>query len=125
MGLFHQGGSCMGRRASCFALCFFTFVTLFAAILFGAKPVAAQVNTATLPGLVSDPQGLAIRGAKVTATFLATDAPRSITVDDDGRFTLVGLVPGEYKIRVEGLSNFAPYENPLLQLTVGQVAVLR
>jgi hypothetical protein len=114
----------MRRRASWFALCIFTFVTWFAAIVFAAKPAVAQVNTATLTGTVSDPQGLAVRGAKVTATFLATDAERSIQVDDNGRFTLLGLVPGEYKVHVEGPANFAPYENPSLQLTVGQEAVL-
>ena len=114
----------MGRRASLFAPCFFTFILLSAALFFGATATTAQVNTATLTGIVTDPQGLAVRGAKVTVTFLATDAPRSITVDDGGRYTLVGLVPGEYKVHVEGPSNFAPYENPRLSLTVGQEAVL-
>src|SRR6202790_912858 len=122
--MFHQGGLRMRRRASWFALCILTFVTWFAAIVFGARPAVAQVNTATLTGTVADPQGLAVRGAKVTATFLATDAQRSIPVDDNGRFTLLGLVPGEYKVHVEGPANFAPYENHSLQLTVGQEAVL-
>ena len=85
----------------------------------GVNSAVAQVNTATLTGDVTDPQGLAVRGAKVTVTLLATGAERTVNVDDAGRYTIVGLVPGMYKLRVEGGSNFAPYENPSLQLTVG------
>ena len=97
----------------------FAFVILCVAVLLGVNSAVAQVNTATLTGDVTDPQGLAVRGAKVTVTLLATGAERTVNVDDAGRYTIVGLVPGMYKLRVEGGSNFAPYENPSLQLTVG------
>jgi len=94
------------------------------AVLLGITTAVAQVNTATLIGLVTDPQGLAVRGAKVTTTSLATGAERNATADEGGRYVIVGLVPGEYKIRVEGGTNFAPYENPSVQVRVGQEAVL-
>jgi outer membrane receptor protein involved in Fe transport len=102
----------------------FAFAVFCAAILLMASAAFAQINTATLSGLVTDPQGLAVRGTKVTVTYLATGAQRSTVVDDGGRYSLVGLVPGMYKMRVEGGANFAPYENPSLQLTVGQDAIL-
>ena len=54
----------------------FAFVVFCAAMLLMASAAFAQINTATLSGLVADPQGLAVRGAKVTVTFLATGAQR-------------------------------------------------
>jgi hypothetical protein len=109
----------MQRRQSSFAC-----VVLCVAILLGVTTAVAQVNTATLTGLVTDPQGLAVRGAKVTATSLATGAERTATADDGGRYIIVGLVPGEYQLRVEGGANFAPYENTSVQVRVGQEAIL-
>jgi len=99
----------------------FAFVVLCVALLTGVGSAVAQINTATLSGNVTDPQGLAVRGAKVTVTLLATGAARTVNVDDAGHYTIVGLVPGLYKFRVEA-GNFAPYENPSLQLTVGEQA---
>src|ERR1700756_282818 len=87
-------------------------------ILTFARDTAAQVNTATLSGVVPDPQGLAVRGAKVTATNAATGATRSIVVDDEGRYTLVGLPPGRYKISVDGGANFSAFQNDSVVVTV-------
>ena len=100
----------------------FAFVILCVAILLGVSSAVAQVNTATLSGNVIDPQGLAVRGTKVTVTLLATGSERSVNVDDSGHYALVGLVPGIYKLRVESGANFAPYIRPSLQLTVGEQA---
>jgi hypothetical protein len=101
----------------------FAFVILCVAILLGVSSAAAQVNTATLSGNVIDPQGLAVRGAKVTVTLLATGSERSVNVDDSGHYVFVGLVPGIYKLRVDSAANFAPYERPSVQLTVGEQAI--
>jgi hypothetical protein len=102
----------------------FAFVIFCVAILLGVGSAVAQVNTATLSGNLIDPQGLAVRGAKVSVTLLATGSERSVTVDDSGHYTLVGLVPGIYKMRVDSGTNFAPYERPNVQLTVGEEATL-
>jgi len=107
----------MQRRQTLFA-----FVVLCVAALVGANCAMGQINTATLSGNVTDPQGLAVRGAKVTVTLLATGAERTANVDESGQYTFVGLVPGIYKLRVETGTNFAPFENPSLQLTVGEQA---
>src|SRR5712664_1745413 len=83
---------------------------------------AAQVNTATLSGTVTDPQGLAVRGAKVMLTNAATGAERTIAVDDEGRYILIGLVPGRYKIAVDGGANFGLFQNDSIVVTVGEDA---
>src|SRR5882724_11063715 len=83
---------------------------------------AQGVNTATLAGTVADPSGAALKGAKVTVTNAATGATRTVVSDDSGRYNLVGLPPGQYKMSVDGGANFAVYENPSLTLTVGENA---
>src|SRR5437899_11309887 len=100
---------------------------LVAAMLFllvqgWAAMTSAQVNTATLSGTVSDPQGLPVKGAKVTMTNAATGALRTSVTDDSGRYNLVGLPPGQYKMAVDGGANFAVYENASIVLTVGETA---
>jgi Carboxypeptidase regulatory-like domain/TonB dependent receptor len=97
-------------------------ICLCVLILSCALPSVAQVNTATLSGTVIDPQGLAVRGAKVTVTNAATDASRSLVVDEDGRYTFIGLAPGRYKMSVDGGGNFAAFQNDSIVVTVGEDA---
>src|SRR6266478_6112357 len=83
---------------------------------------AAAQDTATLSGTVVDPQGLAVRGAKVTVTNAATGAERSIAVDDNGRYIFIGLPPGRYKMSVEGGANCGVFHNDSIIVTVGEDA---
>src|SRR3989475_6770944 len=89
-------------------------------LVLGCATIApAQVNTATLSGTVSDPQGLPVKDAKVTMTNASTGALRTAVSEDGGRYNLVGLPPGQYKMSVDGGPNLAVYENPSVVLTVG------
>ena len=97
-------------------------VLLLLLVLGYAMTASAQVNTATLSGTVSDPQGLPVKGAKVTVTNASTGALRTAVTDDGGRYNLVGLPPGQYKMTVDGGANLAVYENPSIVLTVGETA---
>lgn len=54
----------------------------------------AQVNTATLSETVLDPQGLAVRGARVV---VINALERNAATDDEGRYSLVG--PAAYDAR--------------------------
>jgi len=91
-------------------------------LVVGCATASAQVNTATLSGTVSDPQGLPVGDAKVTVTNASTGAQRTAVTDDGGRYNLVGLQPGQYKMTVDGGANLAVYENPSMVLTVGEAA---
>ena len=82
----------------------------------------AQVNTADLSGQVLDPNGLAVPHAKVTVENLATGAARTVEADDSGRYRIVGLAPGRYKLTVDAGKGFAKLENPEIILTIGQAA---
>src|SRR5579871_2512372 len=107
----------MPRRQSLFA-----FVVSCAILcLCGA---AYGQNTSTLSGTVTDPQGLAVRGAKVILTSASTATVRETVADEAGHFTLVGLVPGEYKLRVEGGTSFSPYEIPSVMANVGTETIV-
>jgi Carboxypeptidase regulatory-like domain/TonB dependent receptor len=86
-----------------------------------ALGVAAQVNTSTLIGTVSDPQGLPVAGAKIAATNAVNGGERTTVADDNGRYNLVGLPPGEYKVTVDGGASFAILENESVVVTVGEV----
>src|SRR5229473_8356757 len=83
---------------------------------------AAQ-NTATLSGTVTDPQGLAVRGAQVTVTSATTGAQRTIVADEDGRYIFIGLPPGQYKMTVRA-GSFSVFQNDSVVVTVGEDATL-
>ncbi len=112
-------GDFMHRRIAmrmCLALC--------AVLLCFAASTLAQVNTATITGTVTDPQGLGVKGATITLENAATGAQRTAETDDDGRYNVVGLTPGTYHLTVEGGAGFGKYENPSVVLTVGENATL-
>jgi Carboxypeptidase regulatory-like domain/TonB dependent receptor len=96
-------------------------IVLCVLVLSCAVPGVAQ-DTATLSGTVIDPQGLAVRGAKVTVTNAATGSARSLVADDAGRYIFIGLVPGRYKISVDGGANFGVFQNDSIVVTVGEEA---
>jgi Carboxypeptidase regulatory-like domain len=102
----------------------FAFVVPCVVVLLFASHTLAQINTATLSGIVTDPQGLAVRGAKITVTSSHKGAQREALADENGHYTIVGLVPGQYKVHVDGGSNFAPYENTSVIVTVGAETIL-
>ncbi len=102
----------------------FAWITLWMLVLGWAGMAAAQVNTATLSGTVMDPQGLAVRGAKLTITNAGNGAERAAVSDDGGRYKVVGLTPGKYRVSIDGGPNFAAYQNDTVVLTVGEDATL-
>ena len=108
----------MQRRRGVFA-----FVLLCLGVFLWATSLSAQVNTATLSGVVTDPQSLAVRGAKITVTSSVAAAERTAVADDNGHYAIVGLIPGTYKLRVEA-PNFSSFENPAVHLAVGTETIV-
>jgi Carboxypeptidase regulatory-like domain/TonB dependent receptor len=86
-----------------------------------AEPAMAQ-NTGRLSGLVSDPQGGSVKGAKVTLTSKSTGAERTTVSNDDGRFGFVSVAPGTYTIAVDAGTGFNVFEKNDLVVTVGEEA---
>ena len=72
---------------------------LLVIILGTALPAAAQMSTATVQGRVSDSTGV-LPGVTVTARETDSGFSRDATTDAEGRYTLAGLRPGTYEIKV-------------------------
>ena len=86
-----------------------------------AVQVSAQVNTASLTGLVTDSAGAVVPNASVKVKNKATDVESSATTDSSGYYTFASLPVGTYTLTIE-LSGFkkAIHENIILE--VGQKA---
>jgi hypothetical protein len=61
----------------------------------------AQVGSGALTGVVRDPAGAAVPGARVTITAAATGARRAAVSTADGVFAAPDLTPGDYIVEVE------------------------
>jgi hypothetical protein len=93
------------------------------ALLLLASCVFAQSFTAALRGVVSDPSGAAIAGAKVTVTESDRNISRTFTTDDAGRYVAPNLTPGFYTLSVEA-AGFKRHVQSRFELVVQQQATL-
>src|SRR5260370_39511493 len=66
-----------------------------------AASLQAQLNKATLTGVVVDPSGAAIAGAHITARHLATNATFSTTTTATGNYAIPALDIGSYRVETE------------------------
>lgn len=63
--------------------------------------VSAQVDKASLTGLIQDVTGAVIAGARVVALSKATNISLEATSGEDGYYNFANLRPGVYEITVE------------------------
>ncbi len=79
-------------------------------LLFCASSVAlAQAGRGSISGLVSDPSGAIVSGAKVTALNHATGVVLHTVTSDAGLYSFVSLTPGTYVVTAsqKGFENLA------------------
>jgi hypothetical protein len=88
-------------------------------VLFLSIALSAQLPTATLNGTITDPQGAAVVGAKVSAVHQATGSVREAISDANGNYSFTNLVPADYTVRVEA-PRFATAEVRSIRLEVGR-----
>src|ERR1041385_2632902 len=62
---------------------------------------AQDVSTAQLHGLVRDPKGALVTGAKVTVKDEQRGQERTTTTDSNGEYQILRLAPGPYTVTVE------------------------
>ena len=108
------------RKATVFSMILFIVACLMSA---GSALAQTQSNAADLNGTVTDPNGAVVTGASVTARNSGTGISRTVTTGDDGRYSIIGLPPGEYDVTAEA-PNFKKFVVSGVRLTVGQAADL-
>lgn len=73
---------------------------LFAALI-SCQLGFAQTFSASIAGLVTDPAGAVVNGAKVQLQNMSTHDTREVTSSTDGTYKFDNLLPGTYQISVE------------------------
>lgn len=78
-----------------------------------------QAATATIEGIITDPNNAIVVGAKVTARNVDNGLTREITTDSTGLYRLAALPPGTYALSASA-SGFAENKYGNVTLNVGQ-----
>src|SRR3989454_1492172 len=96
------------------------WLTVFAAVvLLAAAPVSAQIGQGRLTGQVTDAQGAVLPGVTVTATSPSLIGTRTAVTEPDGKFILVSLPSGVYKLTFD-LQGFRQFARENVRVVLGQ-----
>src|SRR2546422_6095268 len=87
------------------------------ALLVIAAPVAAQVTTADVVGVVMDSSGGRLPGVTITARNVATGQQQTAATDSQGNLQILRLAPGRYQISA-ALDGFRTIVNDV-ELAIG------
>jgi hypothetical protein len=82
-----------------------------------ANTASGQAVYGSIIGTVTDPQGNAVSGAKVTATSVTKNTSVESTTNESGNFSVIHLIPDNYKIRVEA-PGFQSFDIPSVLVRV-------
>lgn len=100
-----------------------TLLEAFATLLIVANLAMAQVNTGTISGVVHDPSGAVVSGAKLTIVQVETGETREVVTGADGRYVAPDLVLGAYQVRCDR-NGFQSETRRGIELTVGRDAIV-
>lgn len=92
-------------------------------VVFSGASATAQVERATITGVITDSSGAAVPGASVLVTQESTNAAIKLTTDSAGVYRAGNLTPGSYSIETEK-QGFAKSVNRHFVVQVGQTARL-
>ena len=99
---------------------------LFALSTLVSLRVHAQEVTASINGIVTDPSGSAVAGAKVTAKDMDRGTTWPTTTNDSGFYNFPRLPVGRYEVRAEnaGFTAFTHLRNDNGVITRGEIRTL-
>jgi len=80
---------------------------------------AAQGTTGSISGTITDQQKAAMPGVTVLVKQLETGAERTLVSDEHGRYTVLNLSPGPYKVTAQ-LSGFRSVVRDQLTVAIGK-----
>src|SRR5437660_706423 len=87
-------------RTKCVVL-FMAMAVLYSACTLCAPVAFGQAVYGSILGTVTDPQGAAVAGAKVTVTDQRKGTSDVVTTNADGNYSVTHLIPDTYTVRVE------------------------
>ena len=87
-------------------------LALVAVFLLHAPDASAQVDRATLTGIVRDPSDAVIPQAQVTVTNIANGVIAKTTTNNEGTYLVMNLLPGEYLVQAE-MTGFQRFEQTI------------
>lgn len=93
-------------------------------LLFVCLPITGQTSSATLSGVVEDPEGRVVPGTKVSVMNPATGLIRTVVSDESGAFVVPLLPPASYTVMAEA-NGFKRIQFPDIVLNVGDQRSLR
>jgi Carboxypeptidase regulatory-like domain/TonB dependent receptor-like, beta-barrel len=89
---------------------------LFCVILLHAPAASGQAVFGSIIGTVTDPQGNAVVGAKVTVTSTTKSFTYDTTTNESGNYAVTHLIPDTYKVHVEA-TGFKSYDVPSVSVS--------
>src|SRR5437867_1133017 len=99
----------------------FMFVATLSLALFATSAMAQSTTTGSIEGTVTDPNGAAVKGATVTATSPNLITPQTATTNDEGRYQILSLPPGPYKVSIAA-SGFGKFERDNIAVNLGRTS---
>jgi hypothetical protein len=88
---------------------------------FGVNTASGQAVFGSIIGTVTDPQGDAVVGAKVTVTSATKNTVFETTTNESGNYSVTHLIPDTYKIHVEA-AGFKAYDVPSVSVSADTAA---
>lgn len=88
-------------------------------LIFPLQSVGQDLDDVTISGKIVDSNNLPITGATVTATLIEINGERTVTTDAGGRYRIIKLQPGTYKVSASQ-TGFGTKEKIDLQTVSGQ-----
>lgn len=99
---------------------FISFAITMALFVFASGSFAQSTTDGAIEGIVKDPSGAAVPGAKVTVKNLGTNAEVVAMTDDTGYFRAAKLQPATYSVSIEA-TGFAHFTVERVVVQVGSV----
>lgn len=109
-------GTCVSSRG-------FLRLVLGMVVLLAGLPALAQLGVGQIEGVIQDPTGAVVPGARVVVRNVETGQERQLTTDEVGRYRALNLRPGQYEVTVEQ-AGFATVKRDGLVVEVGSTATV-
>jgi len=99
----------------------FFLVVVIGLMLFAVSAMAQTSTTGSIEGIVTDPNGAAINGASVTISSPNLISQQTATSGDNGRFVVLNLPPGIYKVEIEA-PGFGKFQKDGVAVNLGKTS---